>query len=176
MTGPSWALRRSERSGSTSGSTCIATAITGGIAADQLADLELAYAPPFSSAKDPINMLGYMAENVRTGACDVVEYDELAQLIGAGWTLLDVRTADEHAQGAIPGSMNLPLDRLREELDGKQGPFVVYCEVGQRGHTATSLLHELGLEARNLDGGFRTWIAADAARDQEPLRIVKRVL
>ena len=58
----------------------IATAITGGITADQLADLELAYAPPFSSAKDPVNMLGYMAENIRTGACDVVEYDELARI------------------------------------------------------------------------------------------------
>ena len=154
----------------------IATAISGGITADQLADLELAYAPPFSSAKDPINMLGYMAENVRTGACDVVEYDELPSLIDSGWTILDVRTTHEHAQGSIPGSINLPLDRLREELGGRGGPFVVYCEVGQRGHTATSLLHELGLEARNLDGGFRTWIAADAARDQEPLRVVKRAL
>jgi NADPH-dependent 2,4-dienoyl-CoA reductase/sulfur reductase-like enzyme/rhodanese-related sulfurtransferase len=154
----------------------IATAITGGITADGLADLELAYAPPFSSAKDPVNMLGYMAENVRTGACDVVEYDELAALTEAGWTLVDVRTSQEYAVGAIPGSVNLPLDQLREKLDGATGPFVVYCEVGQRGHTATSLLHELGIEARNLDGGYRTWVAADAARAQEPLRLVKRAL
>ncbi|HXP33813.1 MAG TPA: FAD-dependent oxidoreductase, partial [Acidimicrobiales bacterium] len=151
----------------------IATAITGGITADALADLELAYAPPFSSAKDPVNMLGYMAENVRTGACDVVEHEELGALCAAGWTLLDVRTSQEHARGAIPGSVNLPLDQLREQLDGATGPFVVYCEVGQRGHTATSLLHELGIEARNLDGGYRTWVAADAARAQEPLRLVK---
>jgi NADPH-dependent 2,4-dienoyl-CoA reductase/sulfur reductase-like enzyme/rhodanese-related sulfurtransferase len=150
----------------------IATAISGGITADALADLELAYAPPFSSAKDPVNMLGYMAENVRTGACDVVEYDELGALRAAGWTVIDVRTSEEHARGAIPGSVNLPLDQLREELDGATGPFVVYCEVGQRGHTATSLLHELGIEARNLDGGYRTWIAADAALQQEPLRLV----
>jgi NADPH-dependent 2,4-dienoyl-CoA reductase/sulfur reductase-like enzyme/rhodanese-related sulfurtransferase len=151
----------------------IATAITGGITADELADLELAYAPPFSSAKDPVNMLGYMAENVRSGACDVVEYDELARLTGEGWTVLDVRTCEEHGRGAIPGSTNLPLDQLREELDGAKGPFVVYCEVGQRGHTATSLLHEMGIEARNLDGGYRTWIAADTARQQEPMRLVK---
>jgi NADPH-dependent 2,4-dienoyl-CoA reductase/sulfur reductase-like enzyme/rhodanese-related sulfurtransferase len=151
----------------------LATAITGGITADELADLELAYAPPFSSAKDPVNMLGYMAENVRSGACDVVEYDELARLIGEGWTVVDVRTCEEHGRGAIPGSTNLPLDQLREELDGAKGPFVVYCEVGQRGHTATSLLHEMGIEARNLDGGYRTWIAADAAREQEPLRLAK---
>jgi NADPH-dependent 2,4-dienoyl-CoA reductase/sulfur reductase-like enzyme/rhodanese-related sulfurtransferase len=146
----------------------IATAITGGITAEGLADLELAYAPPFSSAKDPVNMLGYMAENVRSGACDVVEYDELDRLIEDGWTVVDVRTPEEHGRGAIPGSTNLPLDQLREELDDTKGPFVVYCEVGQRGHTATSLLHELGIEARNLDGGYRTWIAADAARRQEP--------
>jgi len=154
----------------------IATAITGGITADELADLELAYAPPFSSAKDPVNMLGYMAENVRTGACDVVEYDELATLAAAGWTVIDVRTDQEHAQGAIPGSLSLPLDQLREQLDGAKGPFVVYCEVGQRGHTATSLLHELGIEARNLDGGYRTWIAADAARQQRPNRLLDMAL
>jgi rhodanese-related sulfurtransferase len=152
----------------------IATAITGGITADELADLELAYSPPFSSAKDPVNMLGYMAENVRSGACDVVEYEEVATLAAAGWTLIDVRTNLEHARGAIPGSVNLPLDELREELDGAQGPFVVYCEVGQRGHTATALLQELGFEARNLDGGYRTWVAADAARAQAPERLVKR--
>jgi NADPH-dependent 2,4-dienoyl-CoA reductase/sulfur reductase-like enzyme/rhodanese-related sulfurtransferase len=154
----------------------IATAITGGITADELADLELAYAPPFSSAKDPVNMLGYMAENVRTGACDVVEYNELAGLTEAGWTVVDVRTNQEHVLGAIPGSVNLPLDQLRNELHGADGPFVVYCEVGQRGHTATALLHELGIEARNLDGGYRTWIAADAARQQEPLRLVGQAL
>ncbi len=154
----------------------IATAITGGIDADELADLELAYAPPFSSAKDPVNMLGYMAENVRTGACDVVEYDELAAMTEAGWTLVDVRTEQEHARGAIPGSVNYPLDQLREQLDGAEGPFLVYCEVGQRGHTATSLLHERGLEARNLDGGYRTWLAADAARAQEPSRLIDRPL
>jgi NADPH-dependent 2,4-dienoyl-CoA reductase/sulfur reductase-like enzyme/rhodanese-related sulfurtransferase len=151
----------------------IATAITGGITADELADLELAYAPPFSSAKDPVNMLGYMAENVLSGACDVVEFDELSRLSGEGWTVVDVRTPEEHRRGAIPGSVNLPLDQLREELDDAKGPFVVYCEVGQRGHTATSLLHELGIEARNLDGGYRTWIAADAASHQDPLRLAK---
>ncbi len=154
----------------------IATAIAGGLTADELADLELAYAPPFSSAKDPVNMLGYMAENIRTGACDVVGYDELPALLEAGWVLVDVRTEEEHARGAIPDSLNLPLDQLREQLDGMEGPFVIYCEVGQRGHTATALLQELGIRARNLDGGYRTWIAADAARDQEPFRLVKQAL
>jgi rhodanese-related sulfurtransferase len=138
----------------------LATAMTGRITADRLADLELAYAPPFSSAKDPVNLLGYMAENVLSGACDVVRPAEVGQLVGAGWSLLDVRNVDEHERGAIPGSANIPLDQLRERLaEVGRGPVVIYCEVGQRGHTATALLRELGVTARNLDGGYRTWLA-----------------
>jgi NADPH-dependent 2,4-dienoyl-CoA reductase/sulfur reductase-like enzyme/rhodanese-related sulfurtransferase len=146
----------------------IATAMAAGLGADELADLELAYAPQFSSAKDPVNMLGYMAENVLSGECDLVEPDDLAELVDGGWRVLDVRTPGEHDRGAIPGSVNVPLDVLRDRLnDIGPGPFVVYCEVGQRGHTATTLLQELGLEARNLDGGYRTWSAATAARSRD---------
>ncbi len=152
----------------------LATAMAAGLRADALADLELAYAPPFSSAKDPVNMLGYMAENVLSGECDVVGPDELDDVLEMGWTLIDVRTPAEHAKGSIPHSINLPLDSLREDIPSVgDGPFVVYCEVGQRGHTATSLLHELGMKARNLDGGYRTWRAADAARAMEPCRLAK---
>jgi NADPH-dependent 2,4-dienoyl-CoA reductase/sulfur reductase-like enzyme/rhodanese-related sulfurtransferase len=152
----------------------LATAMAAGLRADALADLELAYAPPFSSAKDPVNMLGYMAENVLSGECDVVEPDELDGVLDMGWTLIDVRTPAEHAKGSIPRSINLPLDSLREDIPSVgDGPFVVYCEVGQRGHTATALLHELGMKARNLDGGYRTWLAADAARAMEPCRLAK---
>ncbi|HTW99583.1 MAG TPA: FAD-dependent oxidoreductase [Acidimicrobiales bacterium] len=151
----------------------LATAMAAGLEVDRLADLELAYAPPFSSAKDPVNMLGYMAENVRSGECEVVEFDELAQLRDAGWTLLDVRTPREHAAGAIPGSLNVPLDSLRERVHELGGaPCLAYCQVGQRGHTATSLLHELGIKARNLDGGYRTWLAAEAAAAGDPARLV----
>ena len=138
----------------------IATAMAGGIAADQLADLELAYAPPFSSAKDPVNLLGYMAENVLSGECDIVPPQELDELVNRGWPVIDVRTAEEHAAGAIEGSTNLPIDLLRENLASLgHGPVVVYCQVGQRGHTATALMQELGIRARNLDGGYQTWLA-----------------
>jgi NADPH-dependent 2,4-dienoyl-CoA reductase/sulfur reductase-like enzyme/rhodanese-related sulfurtransferase len=138
----------------------IATAMAANMTALRLADLELAYAPPFSSAKDPVNLLGYMAENVLAGDCDVVDPRELGSLVQRGWTLLDVRTEAEHAAGAIAGSINVPIDSLRDHLDALgKGPVVVYCEVGQRGHTATALLHELGIEARNLDGGYQTWSA-----------------
>ena len=152
----------------------LATAMSGGLSAMELADLELAYAPPYSSAKDPVNMLGYMAENVVVGDCDVVAPGELAVLMEEGWTALDVRTPEEHRHGAIPGSVNAPLEGLRERLVGDElgkGPFVVYCEVGQRGHTATALLLELGMEARNLDGGYRTWRASEAARTGDPQRV-----
>jgi NADPH-dependent 2,4-dienoyl-CoA reductase/sulfur reductase-like enzyme/rhodanese-related sulfurtransferase len=136
----------------------IATAMQAGLTAPELADLELAYAPPFSSAKDPVNMLGYMAENVLSGECDVVAASELDGLARDGWTVLDVRSADEHAAGHIPGTTSAPLDSLREQLPTLgAGPFVVYCQVGQRGHTATALLHEQGRRARNLDGGYLTW-------------------
>ena len=151
----------------------LATAMAAGIPAARLADLELAYAPPFSSAKDPVNMLGYMAENVLSGECDVVEPPEVEVLVAEGWTLLDVRTPSEHNAGAIAGSINAPLDTLRDDLAALgAGPFLVFCEVGQRGHTATSLLHELGIPARNLDGGWRTWVAYEAARRHDPARLV----
>src|ERR1019366_8450468 len=143
----------------------LATAMTGGLTAARLADLELAYAPPFSSAKDPVNLLGYMAENVLSGACDVVRPDEVEDLVVQGWRLIDVRESDEHARGAIPGSANVPLDELRDRLEEiGRGPVLIYCEVGQRGHTATTLLGELGITARNLDGGYKTWSADHRAR------------
>jgi NADPH-dependent 2,4-dienoyl-CoA reductase/sulfur reductase-like enzyme/rhodanese-related sulfurtransferase len=150
----------------------IATAMAGGITADRLADLELAYAPPFSSAKDPVNLLGYMAENVLSGDCDVVDPLELDGLVTQGWTLVDVRTADEYADGAIPGSINVPIDSLRDQLDTLgNGPIVVYCEVGQRGHTATALMHELGMQVRNLDGGYLTWTASMRAQTPHSLAV-----
>jgi NADPH-dependent 2,4-dienoyl-CoA reductase/sulfur reductase-like enzyme/rhodanese-related sulfurtransferase len=153
----------------------IATAMYGGVTAEQLADLELAYAPPFSSAKDPVNMLGYMAENVRSGDCDVVAPDDLDDLRDDGWTVLDVRSPGEYSGGAIPGSVNAPVDGMRESIDDwGAGPFVVCCEVGQRGHTATAFLHERGIEARNLDGGYRTWLAWQAARLAQPELLDRR--
>ena len=113
----------------------IATAMAAGMTADRLADLELAYAPPFSSAKDPVNLLGYMAENVLSGDCDVVDPRGARRpRRPAAGSVIDVRTADEHDAGAIPGSENVPLDSVRDHLSTLgTGPFVVYCEVGQRG-------------------------------------------
>jgi rhodanese-related sulfurtransferase len=109
-----------------------------------------------------------MAENVLNGDCDVVSPGELAALVAGGWLLVDVRTEKEYAEGAIPGALNVPVDQLADHVDllGR-GPVLVYCEVGQRGHTATALLQELGLKTRNLDGGYRTWTAWTRAHSSD---------
>lgn len=143
----------------------IATAIRGGITAPELADLELAYAPPYGSAKDPVNMLGYIAENLLTGLSKNAQWHQIDSYLNDGYQLLDVRSAAECDRGVIPGSINLPVDEIRErhgELTNKN--LLVSCQVGLRGHTATMLLQELGFNAINLDGGFLTWSNSPAAQ------------
>ncbi|CAN2221836.1 HcaD Uncharacterized NAD(FAD)-dependent dehydrogenases [Candidatus Nanopelagicaceae bacterium] len=142
----------------------IATAIRGGITAPELADLELAYAPPFGSAKDPINMLGYIAENMMSGLLETAQWSQIDDFEDRGFQLVDVRTSSEYASGSIPGAMSMPVDEIRNrvaELTNKD--VLVNCQVGQRGHTATMLLKELGFNAVNLDGGYLTWSNSPAA-------------
>jgi len=144
----------------------IAVAMHAGLPASELAHLELAYAPQFGSAKDAVNMLGYVAENVRTGTTPSVQWHELEAAQAAGTALVDVRTPGEFARGAIPGAINLPLDELRERLDEvPAGELIVHCQVGLRGHLAVRLLSQHGFAPRNLDGGYRTWVAGRAARE-----------
>ncbi|GAB2495070.1 CoA-disulfide reductase [Promicromonospora xylanilytica] len=151
----------------------LATAIAGGLTASDLADLELAYAPAYGSAKDPVNMLGYVADNLRTGDTRAVQWHELDDLVRAGATLVDVRTPAEHARGTVEPvvdgapstARNVPLDELRARAHDEiraDAPVVVHCQVGQRGHTAARLLTQLGYDVRNLDGGYLTW--RDATR------------
>ncbi len=142
----------------------IATAIRGGITAPELADLELAYAPPFGSAKDPINMLGYIAENMMSGLLETAQWSQIDDFEDRGFQLVDVRTSSEYAAGSIPGAMSMPVDEIRNrvaELTNKD--VLVNCQVGQRGHTATMLLKELGFNAVNLDGGYLTWSNSPAS-------------
>ncbi|WP_336643113.1 FAD-dependent oxidoreductase [Microbacterium sp. MMO-113] len=141
----------------------IATALQAGVTASGLAHLELAYAPQFGSAKDAVNILGYVAENTRSGTTPTLQWHELDDAVHAGAALIDVRSAAEHANGAIPGARNIPLDELRDRLDElPEGPLVVHCQVGLRGHIATRLLRQHGRAVRNLDGGYRTWQDATA--------------
>ena len=141
----------------------IATAMRGGITAPELADLELAYAPPFGSAKDAVNMLGYVAENVVSGVSKVAQWHEIEQYREKGYELLDVRSESECGRGIIPGAINIPVDEIRDrytELKNKN--LLVNCQVGLRGHTGSMLLKELGFNAVNLDGGYLTWINSPA--------------
>lgn len=136
----------------------IATAMRGGITAPELADLELAYAPPFGSAKDPVNMLGYMAENVLTGLTPTAQWSDVQEKMDEGYSILDVRSVGEVNRGTLPGAINIPIDEIRERKNElPSGKILVTCQVGQRGHAATRLLREMGYEAINLDGGYMTW-------------------
>jgi len=148
----------------------IATAMAGGITASALSQLELAYAPQYGSAKDAINLAGYVADNIRTGMTRTLQWHELDAALDAGATLIDVRSPAEHAGRSIPGSLNLPLDDLRSRADElPAGPIVVHCQVGQRGHTAARLLSQLGRDVVNLDGGYLTWAAGTASSHSTPL-------
>ena len=146
----------------------LATAAAGGIPASALSRLELAYAPQVGAAKDPVNLLGYVAENLAAGTARAVQWHELPALQEGGWTVVDVRSAEEFAVGAIPGAVNVPLDELRErhgELPRQR--VVLHCQAGQRGFTAARLLAGLGHDVVNLDGGYRTWRDGEGTRARE---------
>ncbi len=141
----------------------LATAIRAGLPASDLITLELAYAPPFGSAKDPVNMLGYIAQNLRDGLAETVQWHELGGELERGAVLVDVRSAEEHDEGAITPTINIPIDELRARAgELPDGDLIVYCAVGQRGHSAARALTQLGRRARNLDGGYETWRAGTA--------------
>ncbi|MEF3355130.1 CoA-disulfide reductase [Paenibacillus sp. GYB006] len=137
----------------------IATVLHFGGTVTDLTELDLAYAPPFSSAKDPVNMLGYVAENVVTGRMDVFTPEELSDRESSRSLLVDVRSVIEHQNGHIPGSLHIPVDELRErmhELDPNKEIWV-YCQVGLRGYTASRILQQHGYRVRNLTGGYKTY-------------------
>lgn len=135
----------------------IATAIRGGLSASDLVDLELAYAPQFSSAKDPVNMLGYIAENLRDGLARTIQWHEVEAEVARGVQLIDVRTPGEYAAGTVTGAINIPVDELRDRLDEVADDVIVHCQVGLRGYLAARTLAQAGRTVRNLDGGYRTW-------------------
>jgi NADPH-dependent 2,4-dienoyl-CoA reductase/sulfur reductase-like enzyme/rhodanese-related sulfurtransferase len=138
----------------------IAVAMAAGLSASALTRLELAYAPQYASAKDPINQLGYVADNLARGTSVNLQWHELAAARAAGAVLVDVRSAGEFATGSIPGAINLSLEDLRERLvELPRVPLIVHCQVGQRGHTAARILTQHGFDVQNLDGGYRTWLA-----------------
>ena len=145
----------------------IATAIYAGLKIDDLMNLELSYAPAFGSAKDAVNQAGYVGNNIFTGKTESVQFGDLAEKMSEGALLVDVRSESEHVGGSIPGSVLIPIDTLRENLDQLAGKeIIVHCGFGQRGHTAVQLLKGHGINAKNLDGGYTTWKQGMDARDR----------
>lgn len=123
-----------------------------------LTELELSYAPPFSSAKDPVNMAGFTAENVLNGLSDVITPSELISYDMKDVILVDVRSEIEFANGHLEGALNLPVDNLRENLSSldKNKEIIVYCQVGIRGYIAERILRQNGFKSKNLTGGYKT--------------------
>ncbi len=142
----------------------LAQVIQRGGTVHDLAELEHAYAPPYSSAKDPVNMAGFVAENILNKKSRIIQWRGLAEL-PADTIRIDVRTHDEYKLGTIPGFINIPVDELREHLDElpKEKPIVVTCAVGLRGYLAYRILVQNGFKhVRNLSGGYKTWSVATA--------------
>ncbi len=136
----------------------LATALRAGMTADDLAELELAYAPPYGAAKDPVNMLGFVAQNVLDGTMPQWHAADL-DAVRATHLVLDVRTAAEHARGHLDEALHVPHTELRGRLDEVRAaaagrPVAVHCQSGVRAHIATRVLLHAGLEARNLSGGW----------------------
>lgn len=139
----------------------LATAIRHGFTVFDLEELELAYAPPFSSAKDAINMAGFVAANILKGDMQVIYWDDLEGLNPENIIILDVRTEIEYKTGHIKGSVNIPVDRLRERIVQlpRNKKIVIYCKIGLRGYFAYRILVQKGFDACNISGGYELYLA-----------------
>lgn len=140
----------------------LSTAIHAGMKATELKDLDLAYAPPYSSAKDPVNMVGFMIDNIVNGALKQWHLSDLGKLpVDGSATLLDTRTVGEYARGHIDGFINIPVDELREHLEelDRNKPVYVICQSGLRSYIASRILEGNGFTAYNFSGGYRFYDA-----------------
>lgn len=126
----------------------------------ELTEIEHAYAPPFSSAKDPVNIAGFVAENILSERIKMFYWEE-ATTVDKKDILLDVRNPDEFKAGSIPGAINIPVDELRDRLSelSKNKTIYIYCQIGLRGYMATRILLQKGFKVYNLSGGYRLWDA-----------------
>jgi len=139
----------------------LATAIRAGMTVFDLQELELAYAPPFSSAKDPVNMAAYVAGNMVLDDVKVVHWSQVEEMVKQGAYLLDVRTPGEVKLGAVPGAHNIPVDELRDNLDKipKDKEIIAYCQVSLRSYIASRILRQNGFNVKNISGGYRLYSA-----------------
>jgi CoA-disulfide reductase len=152
----------------------IATAIKGGLTIFDLPDLELAYAPPYSSAKDPVNMAGYAATNIAVGLVETVQWHEIDEIVRNGGMLIDVREPIERDMGYIKGSINIPLGELRDRLNELSKDETIYltCQVGLRGYLGARILSQNGFKVKNLDGGYKTYASVYSTQDKNDSTII----
>jgi rhodanese-related sulfurtransferase len=139
----------------------IAVAIQAGLTVFDLEEMELCYSPQFGSAKDPVNMAGFVAANLLRGDHPQIDVASLMSLPEAERPLLlDVRTPEEFAAGKFPGAINMPVDDLRSRLNElpRDREIVAYCQVGQRGYLATRILQQAGYNVKNVSGGYKTYL------------------
>ena len=138
----------------------LATAIKGKLSVFDLQDIEPCYAPPYNSAKDPVNMLGYYASNILDGLIEVIEWDKVDNLDKDRSVIIDVREEFELVTGIFENSINIPLGQLRERINDipKDKDVYVTCQVGQRGYVASRILKNHGFNAINIDGGMKTYL------------------
>jgi NADPH-dependent 2,4-dienoyl-CoA reductase/sulfur reductase-like enzyme/rhodanese-related sulfurtransferase len=137
----------------------IAVAIRAGMTVEDLSELELSYAPPYGSAKDPVNFAGYVANNVVIGDTRICHTEDILELDEDRQILLDVRSPEEIEAGTLPGATAIPIDELREHLDeiDKSKEILVSCRVGMRGYIATRILNQNGFKTKNYTGGYITY-------------------
>ncbi len=146
----------------------IAAAVRAGLTAPELSELELSYAPPYSSAKDPVNVAGYMIEDIALGKVRQFHYEDIARLDGSKASLVDARTPGEYSRGHAAGFKNIPLDEIRDrlgEIDANK-PVYVMCQSGLRSYIACRILSQNGFECYNFSGGYRFFELQENARRQ----------
>ncbi len=138
----------------------LAVALRAGLTVYDLEHLELCYAPPYGSAKDPVNFLGFVAANVLKGDVSIVHHDALMRL-SPKQVLVDVRSPKETQGGMIPGALNIPIDEIRDQIAqfSKDKEYIFYCQVGLRGYLACRILTQKGFQCSNLSGGYQTYLA-----------------
>jgi NADPH-dependent 2,4-dienoyl-CoA reductase/sulfur reductase-like enzyme/peroxiredoxin family protein/TusA-related sulfurtransferase/rhodanese-related sulfurtransferase len=150
----------------------IATALRAGMTVYDLEQLELAYAPPYSSAKDPVNIAGFTAANILKGDCKIFHWDEVSNLDKNNAVLIDVRSPMEVELGTIAGSINIPVDDLRQRIDEitKDKDIYIFCQVGLRGYLAYRILAQKGYSSiKNLSGGYKTYQLAIQKQSNEDI-------
>lgn len=137
----------------------IATAIKGNLTVFDLPDVELCYAPPYSSAKDPVNIAGYVAANIIEGLVETVQWHEIDEIIRKGGLFIDVREPFEADLGTFENAVNIPLGQMRKRINEipENQEVYVYCQVGLRGYVACRILTQLGYKCKNIDGGYKTY-------------------